>query len=550
MWVRTKQYFGYLSKDAADAQVEANNRGKRAPQGGASGDWGRGGASGDWGRDDERANSIAALLAANKAAAAKLGGGKPKRGRFANYDVNLDDAKNDLRLEEDELSRHMKAEDELYKANKISINDYYDDKLATIRKSVNAQIAELEREKAAYERQGDHAGANRAGTEIELRKRDLADTEKSVAVQREKDLNALKEKGLQLDAQLLQAEGKRSQAELSREVQRLTKEKQEFLLNGDQKSADLAQQATDTAKLTAAWEQYGDAVKKVQEDTQTKEAAVNAELRSGNLTKYEAEQKIFALRQQEARQLDDLIAKERALIEASDAPQAVKDQRLKTLDLAQAKNDSTLSEMNPEDIRVKQTLDGGLQGSFTGLFRNIISGSKSASAAFKDFGNSIANVVDQLVAEQLGKQLFESLFGQGGVSMGSAGGSPVGIGGFLASLFGGRGSSGVDANADITMAGGSGGGFLAGIGDWFSSLMSFDVGTDRVPRDMLAMIHQDEMIVPKYDADRIRSGGAGQGHTYNNYNNFTIAGSVTRETQSQIAYNAGLGVTRASKRNG
>jgi hypothetical protein len=580
MWIRTKEFFGFLSKDAADAQVEANNRARihklvelsnagakpatRGVRGGASGDWDRGEEVSPAAKATEeqvkREQEIAAQIKKNKEEAEKLVGGGKAGGRFANYDINLDDAKNDLRLEEDELARHMKAEDELYKANKISINDYYDDKLATMRKSINAQIAELERERAAYQRQGDRAGANRAGTEIELRKRDLADTEKSVAVQREKDLNELKEKGLALDAQILEAEGKRHQAQRARDVQRAEKEKAYFEANRDAPGAAgyiaNAQKVIDIAKLTAAWEEYGDAVKKVHEETQTKEAAVDAEVKSGNLTKYEAEQKLFKLRRDEAAQLDELIAKEKALIEASDAPQGVKDQRLKTLDLAQARANATMSEMNPDDMRVKQTLDSGLQGSFTGLFRNIISGSKSASSAFKQFGNDIANVVNQLVAEQLGKQLFQSLFGQGGVNMGgmsgggaSGGGSIFGSGGFLGGLFGGGSSAGgaVDANADITMVNGaSEGGFWSGIASWFASL---DVGTDNVPQDMLAQIHQGEMIIPKYDADRIRSGGFKQGPAHVT-NNFTVAGSVTRETQSQIALQAALGVQRATRRNG
>ena len=50
-------------------------------------------------------------------------------------------------------------------------------------------------------------------------------------------------------------------------------------------------------------------------------------------------------------------------------------------------------------------------------------------------------------------------------------------------------------------------------------LASFDVGTNYVPRDMPAMIHQGEGIIPKYDnaalhsaLDKINSGGsAGSG---------------------------------------
>jgi hypothetical protein len=524
MWVRTKEYFGFLSKDAADAQIDANNRASAhkqsklgfgsmpaAKRGGASGDWedapvkkgGKGSilsldrkltssdAPAMLGGDEE--SEIADQLARNKAGSARfLGGGtrKPKRGRFANYDENLDDAKNDLRLEEDELARHMKAEEELYKANKLSIDEYYDDKLNTMRKSVDAQIKELEREKAAYQKQGDKAGVNRTETEITLRKRDLSDNEKSVEVQRQKDLNALKEKGLQLDAQQLEAEGKKSQSVLAREIQRLKKDQEEYLRNGDYEHAVRAQQAIDTAKLTAAWEQYGDAVKRVHEETQTKEAAVDAQVKSGNLTRYSAEQKVFALRQQEARQLDELIAKERALIQASDAPQAEKDRRLKTLDLAKAKNDSTLSEMNPDLLRAKETVDSSVQGGFENFFNSVISRSKSAGDAIKDFANNIKSTFTKLISEQLGKSLFKSLFGEGGV--GSGGGL---FGDLFSGLFGGN-SSGSGGGG-----GSSGGGFLSGL----SNLFSFDVGTDEVPRDMIAQIHKGEMIVPAYDAERLRS---------------------------------------------
>lgn len=558
MWVRTKHFFGLLSDDAAAAQIAANNQASSqkqrrlgfGPKPAAT----RGGASGDWGRGEEispeskateekvkREKAIAEQREANQASAAGLLGSGKGKGRFKNYDANLDDAKNDLRLEEDELARHMKAEDELYKANKISIDEYYDDKLATMRKSVNAQIAELEREKAAYERQGDKAGANRASTEITLRKRDLADNEKSVEIQREKDLNDLKEKRLALDAQILEAEGKRRQSQLARDVQRGEKEKAYFEVNSDVPGAaegvTAAQKLIDIAKLTASWEEYGDAVKKIQEDTQTKEVSVNAEVKAGNLTKYEAEQKVFALRQEEARQLDELIAKERALIEASDAPQGVKDQRLKTLDLAQAKANATLSEMNPETARIKETLDGGMQNGFTNLFKDIISGSKSASAAFKDFGNSIANVMTQLISEQLGRQLFQSLFGAGGTGAAGSGGglgSLFGSGGFLGSLFGGStGGSGVMSSAQ----------YAAG------DFLSFDVGTDKVPYDMIAQIHQGEMIIPAYDAERLRNGGMGQ-RPMQITNHFAFSGPVTRETQEQVAHQAFVGAQRAARRNG
>ncbi len=47
-----------------------------------------------------------------------------------------------------------------------------------------------------------------------------------------------------------------------------------------------------------------------------------------------------------------------------------------------------------------------------------------------------------------------------------------------------------------------GGGFLSFLG----GLAMFDVGTDSVPRDMVAMVHQGEIIVPASEAANIRSG--------------------------------------------
>jgi hypothetical protein len=222
------------------------------------------------------------------------------------------------------------------------------------------------------------------------------------------------------------------------------------------------------------------------------EAEVDAEFKAGHLTRFQAEQKVFALRQREAQQLDELIAKERALIEASDAPQGVKDQRLKTLDLSQTRARSTLSEMNPEDMRIKQTLDNSIEGGFANFFNSVISGSKSATNAFKDFADSIKSTLTKLISEQLGRSLFESLFGSAGISVGGSGGglgSLFGASGILGGLFGSSSGAGVMSSGQ----------YAAG------DLLSFAVGTDEVPQDMIAQIHRGEMIVPAYDAERLRN---------------------------------------------
>lgn len=71
-------------------------------------------------------------------------------------------------------------------------------------------------------------------------------------------------------------------------------------------------------------------------------------------------------------------------------------------------------------------------------------------------------------------------------------------------------------------SGTSGGGFLSKL---FGGLPSFDVGTNYVPRDMIAQIHKGEMIVPAYDANRVAGGGS------SNVNVQIINNSNTKVTQ-------------------
>jgi hypothetical protein len=92
----------------------------------------------------------------------------------------------------------------------------------------------------------------------------------------------------------------------------------------------------------------------------------------------------------------------------------------------------------------------------------------------------------------------------------------------------------------LGMEGVSGGGF----GDWLKNLIpSFDVGTDYVPHDMLAMIHKGEKIVPA-----AQNNGSSNG--FGNVSmNFVLNSPADMRTQQQIAANAFAGLRRAAMRN-
>lgn len=81
----------------------------------------------------------------------------------------------------------------------------------------------------------------------------------------------------------------------------------------------------------------------------------------------------------------------------------------------------------------------------------------------------------------------------------------------------------------VSGASGSGGSLF---GDLFSFLPSFDVGTNYVPQDMIAEVHKGEMIVPAYDASKLRMGGGGD-VVINVYDSDGKKQSTQRQSQGQ-----------------
>lgn len=91
--------------------------------------------------------------------------------------------------------------------------------------------------------------------------------------------------------------------------------------------------------------------------------------------------------------------------------------------------------------------------------------------------------------------------------------------------------------------GGGGGGIGSMLGSFLGSVASFDVGTDSVPRDMLAMVHKGERITPAAYTGKERGAT-----TINNH--ITLQGAADSRTQEQIARQAGVATSRAMARLG
>ena len=84
-----------------------------------------------------------------------------------------------------------------------------------------------------------------------------------------------------------------------------------------------------------------------------------------------------------------------------------------------------LAQLPPIVLQIK----GVFEGAFTGLFENIMSGTKKAKTIFLDFFNSIAKGIDQIVAKILADKVANALFG--GAGAGITGGSGLDFGSIL-----------------------------------------------------------------------------------------------------------------------
>lgn len=142
---------------------------------------------------------------------------------------------------------------------------------------------------------------------------------------------------------------------------------------------------------------------------------------------------------------------------------------------------------------IQDQLGDGLYNVLTGNFDNI----------GKAWGQMLARMVAEAAAAKLSRSMFGDLV-EGGTGSGWFGSVLKAAGGLLGLAGGSAGGSGLWGST-VSAGMGSAGAIV--------NLPKFDVGTNYVPQDMLAMIHKGEKIVPaKYnraaDPDAARGGGA------------------------------------------
>jgi hypothetical protein len=201
------------------------------------------------------------------------------------------------------------------------------------------------------------------------------------------------------------------------------------------------------------------------------------------------------------------------LQQASDAARNPDDKRAAAKQTNEAV--ANLGAFNSYALQIKQSLQGAFEGMFTGL----LNGTKSLKDSFKSLFENIASSFASMVAKMASEKLMQLLMGSGS----------SGLGGIVNSFASSGGAS--DA--------------LSGIGSWLGGLLSFDVGTDYVPNDMVAMIHKGEKIVPAaYNNPKSQGAGNVVQHL-----NFNFDQPQSSQTMMQLASATGMSMQRAMQRN-
>lgn len=427
-----------------------------------------------------------------------------------------------------EIERFIKTEQQLYQQreqylqglyqdSQISIKDYFAQRQKASEDFLVVQVEGYNKELAAIQAYIAKVGAAskdgiQAQTQaIQVREKLTqalnAQGAKSTEITREQDkalrdyantVESLNIRLLQLNGFL--GEAARRQAALSNQQQRKT-----FAINGDTESLRLLDELERQETLRGRINELNERGAIIAQQQATAEGRAQLAFNFGNQGELATLAKVGQARAASVAQLRAIADQYIAIANESGNPKLIADAEAYKL-----KIDELAASADALGKRFGDIFENG----FSTAFADFISGTKSASQAFKSFANSVLSEINSMVAKDLAKALF------------GGGGSGDGIGGFFSGLFGGQGGGAS-----------SGGGLLSSIGSFFSGLGFAEGGDPPVGKASLVGEKGPEYFVPKVAGTVVpmaAMAGGGGGATYNTVS-INVPASTSRVSGAQLA---------------
>lgn len=338
--------------------------------------------------------------------------------------------------------------------------------------------------------------AGRAGRELSL-----SLVEQQEQLDRLKATKEVAEAMVDLNAQISALRGNVDGVDLARFDASVRDLEKTMTQLGDTSGLDRVQELRHLTALQARYNEEVERASLIQERLRDSEERIRNSQETGALTEFQAMQALNDERVKAAGALDEILAKQRAIATEIDNPQLI--QQVEAFATA-------IDSVRAQTDLLAKSIKASFEDSFASAFADFVMGTSSAADAFKSFTRSVLSDL----AEMASRNLAQTLMG----SLGGGGGGGGGFFGSLAGLFGGKRARGGPVSP--------GRAYLV---------------NEETPNS--------EIFVPSI-AGRIQPAAAGGGMSVTNH--FAIsapAGTISAQTQQQIAAAAARGISQANRRN-
>jgi hypothetical protein len=378
------------------------------------------------------------------------GGNEPQQVLDAQLEQRLKASRDILERERDDMAFQQRYLQGVFHSGQISLTDFYEEKRATIARGVAAELAELDKERAAVEKHladtirtspKDLSAQERDRTRLKdieaqgdkirltgAREAVLADQQQAEA------LRQLSEQVLNYRAELLQLQGDEIGAAKVRA--QIAQSQLKTLAAQSQRS-----ESPITPQDLAAYERAIDAQNRLQAarhaTSQVNDILVQEEerialaLRTGAIGEIEAMERTGAARAKVAAQLEEIVRAQEEIAARAENSQNWQLQ----IDTSRARLE--LEKLKAELDPLKEKFDGMFKDAGAGFFEDLMNGAKPKDA-LKSFFGSVGREINSTVAKELSGQIF------------GKDGALGGAGGFLASIFGEKGAAAGKPSVDTS----------------------------------------------------------------------------------------------------